>query len=125
MGGDELAEFEVQSPADLLKVARAAGVSYLTVKALNPEILRWCTPPTVSTYRLRLPASVKEKFLTTYNHEAFPRQVTFMTYKVRAGETLSHIAGHYGIKVDPISDLNGVSPRMRLRNGVKVSTADS
>lgn len=32
----------------------------------------------------------------------------------------ARIASHYGIKVDPISDLNGVSPRMRLRNGVKV-----
>ena len=120
VGGEELAEFEVQSPADLLKVARAAGISYLTVKALNPEILRWCTPPAVSTYRLRLPSSTKEKFLQTYNHDAFPRQVTFMTYKVRNGETLSRIASQYGIKVDPISDLNGVSPRMKLRNGVKV-----
>ena len=120
VGGEELAEFEVQSPADLLKVARAAGISYLTVKALNPEILRWCTPPAVSTYRLRLPSSSKEKFLQTYNHDAFPRQVTFMTYKVKRGETLSRIASQYGIKVDPISDLNGVSPRMKLRNGVKV-----
>lgn len=120
VGGEELAEFEVRSPADLLKVARAAGISYLTVKALNPEILRWCTPPSVSTYRLRLPASTKEKFMATYNHEAYPRQVTFMTYQVRRGETLSRIAGQYGIKVDPISDLNGVSPKMKLRNGVKV-----
>jgi LysM repeat protein len=120
VGGEELAEFEVQSPADLLKVARAAGISYLTVKALNPEILRWCTPPTVGSYRLRLPSSTKEKFLQTYNHEAFPRKVTFMTYKVKKGETLSRIAGHYGIKVDPISDLNGVSPRMPLRKGVNV-----
>jgi hypothetical protein len=120
VGGEELAEFEVQSPADLLKVARAAGISYLTVKALNPEILRWCTPPTVSTYRLRLPASTKDKFLQTYNHEAFPRQVTFMTYKVRKGETLSRIAGQYGIKVDPISDLNGISAKRRLRKGATV-----
>ncbi len=120
VGGEELAEFEVQSPADMLKIARAAGISYLTVKALNPELLRWCTPPTVATYRLRLPASVKDHFLQTYNHEAFPRKVQFMTYKVQRGETLSRIASHYGIKVDPITDLNGVSPRMKLRNGIKV-----
>lgn len=120
VGGEELAEFEVQSPADLLKVARAAGLSYQTVKSLNPEILRWCTPPTVNTYRLKLPASVKDKFLVTYNHEAFPRQVQFMTYKVRRGETLSRIAQHFGIKVDPMSDLNRVSPRMPLRLGEKV-----
>lgn len=120
VGGEELAEFEIQSPADLLKVARAAGISYLTVKALNPEIRRWVTPPTVNTYRLKLPASTKEKFLQTYNHEAYPRQVTFMAYKARHGETLSRIASQYGIKVDPISDLNGVSSKMRLGKGVTV-----
>jgi LysM repeat protein len=120
VGGEELSEFEVQSPADLLKVARAAGLSYQTVKSLNPELLRWCTPPTVSSYRIKLPVSVKGKFLETYNHAAFPRQVTFLTYKVRKGETLQKIARFYGIKVDPISDLNGVSPRLPLRKGVHV-----
>ncbi len=120
VGGEELAEFEVQSPADLLKVARAAGLSYQTVKSLNPEILRWCTPPTAASYRVKLPAFVKERFLLTYNHEAFPREVQFMTYKVRRGETLTRIAQHFGIKVDPMSDLNRVSPGMPLRNGVKV-----
>jgi len=120
VGGEELAEFEVQSPADLLKVARAAGLSYQTVKSLNPELMRWCTPPTVSSYRIRLPASTKERFLATYNHEAYPRKVSFLTYKVRRGETLSRIARHFGIKVDPISDLNGVSPRLPLRSGLRV-----
>jgi hypothetical protein len=120
VSGEALAEFDVQSPADLLKVARAAGLSYQTVKSLNPELLRWCTPPNVGAYRVRLPASVKEKFLATYNHAAFPRKVQFMTYQVRPGETLAHIAQHFGIRVDPISDLNGVSPRMPLRHGIKV-----
>lgn len=120
VGGEELADFEVQSPADLLKIARAAGVSYNTVKMLNPELLRWCTPPNVSTYRLKLPSTVKEGFLTAYNHEAFPRKVQFMTYKVKQGETLSRIAGRFGIRVDPISDLNGISPRIPLRSGMRV-----
>jgi len=120
VGGEELADFEVQSPADLLKIARAAGLSYQTVKSLNPEILRWCTPPTVGTFRVKLPAFAKDKFLMTYNHEAFPRKVQFMTYKVHRGDTLARIARHFGIKVDPISDLNGVPPQMPLRSGAKV-----
>jgi membrane-bound lytic murein transglycosylase D len=120
VGGVELAEFDVQSPADLLKVARASGLSYQTVKSLNPELLRWCTPPTVSSYRLRLPQNVKERFLTTYNHVSFPRKVQFMAYRVRRGETLAYIARHFGIKVDPMSDLNGVSAKMPLRHGVEV-----
>ncbi len=120
VGGAELAEFDLQSPADLLKVARAAGLSYQTVKSLNPELLRWCTPPSMGAYRIRLPSSVREKFLTTYNHAAFPREVKFMTYKVRRGETLKNVAHRFGIKVDPISDLNGVSANRPLRNGLAV-----
>lgn len=120
VSGEELVEFEVQSPADLLKVSRAAELSYQTVKSLNPEIIRWCTPPTVDSYRIKLPVSVKDKFLANYNHAAFPRQVQFLTYKVRKGETLSWIARHFGIKVDPIADLNGISPRVPLKSGSKV-----
>ena len=120
VGGEELAEFEVRSPADLLKIARAAGLSYQTVKSLNPEILRWCTPPLSGNYRIKLPAFAQDKFLATYNHEAFPRQVQFMSYKVHRGETLSRIAQHFGIKVDPISDLNRISPRVLLQKGTFV-----
>lgn len=120
VGGEELVEFDVKSPADLLKVARAAGLSYQTVKALNPELLRWCTPPTLSSFRLKLPSSTKDRFLQAYNHAAFPREVKFMTYKVRRGETITHVARHFGIHVDPIADLNGVSSRMPLRKGVNV-----
>ena len=78
VGGEDLTEFEVKSPADLLKISRAAGLSYQTVKSLNPEILRWCTPPIVPTYRIKLPAFIKDRFLATYNHEAFPRKVQFV-----------------------------------------------
>ncbi len=120
VGGEHLDIFEVKSPADLLQVAKAAGLSYQTVKSLNPEILRWCTPPTLPTYSIKLPASTKDRFLSTYNHEAFPRKVQFMTYKVRRGETLLRIARHFGIKVDLVSDLNRVSPRMPLRNGARI-----
>lgn len=120
VGGEELAEFELKSPADLLKVARAASLSYHTVKALNPELLRWCTPPTLSSYRVKLPASTKERFLQAYNDSTFSREVKFMTYKVRKGETISHVARHFGIHVDPLTDLNGVSSRMPLRKGVNV-----
>ena len=120
VGGEELAEFDVQSPADLLKIARAAGLSYQTVKSLNPEVLRWCTPPTMGIYRIKLPSSVREKFLSTYNHQAFPRKVQFMTYKVKKGETLSKIAKHFGIKVDPMSDLNRMSAKSPLQFGSQI-----
>ena len=120
VSGEMLAEFELKSPADLLKVARAAGLSYQTVKSLNPELLRWCTPPNSTTYRVKLPISTKDKFMATYNHEAFPRQVQFMSYKVRQGENLQNIARRYGIRVDPVAELNRVHARSPLRAGATV-----
>lgn len=120
VSGEELAEFEVQSPADLLKVARAAGLSYQTVKSLNPELIRWCTPPSVKTYRIKLPESVKDRFIATYNHAAFPRKVQFMTHKVRRGENLAKVAHHYGIHIDGVKDLNRYSPRATLAAGTQV-----
>lgn len=120
VGGEELLEFEVQSPADLLKVSRAAGLSYQTVKSLNPELVRWCTPPSESTYRIKLPAFVRERFISTYNHAAFPRKVQFMVQKARRGDTLQKIARHFGLKVDPMRDLNRVSPQAPLAAGSKI-----
>ncbi len=117
VGGEELAEFEIQSPADLLKIATAAGLSYQTVKALNPEILRWCTPPTQKNYIVKLPISVKERFLATYNHVTFPRKVEFMSYKAQQGTTLHWIARHFGIQVDPLSQLNGLPAHAKLSSG--------
>lgn len=118
--GEEIMEFEVKSPADLLKIAEAAGLSYLTVKSLNPEILRWCTPPLQGAYRIRLPASSRESFLTNYNRPDFPRRVEFLAHPVRKGDTLARIARRYGIKVDPIADLNGIHPKSPLRPGRRV-----
>jgi len=118
--GEELLDFEVQSPADLLKISRAAGLSYHTVKSLNPELLRWCTPPQVASYRIKLPTSVKDKFLANYNDPKFQKRVEFLTYKVKKGQSIRSVARHFGIKVDPIADLNGISPKASLRKGMRI-----
>lgn len=117
LSGESLLDFEVQSPADLLKVARAAGLSYHTVKSLNPELLRWCTPPNTSTYRLKLPASVKERFLSNYNSPSFEKRVHFAAFKIKKGQTLQAVARHFGIRIEPLTDLNGISAHSVLRAG--------
>lgn len=115
--GEELVDFEVQSPADLLKISRAAGLSYHTVKSLNPELLRWCTPPGSGTYRIKLPTSSKDRFLSNYNDSKFQKRVEFLTFKVQRGQSLKSVAQRFGIKVDPIADLNGISSKAMLQKG--------
>ncbi len=117
VSGQRIEEFEIEGPADLLKIARAAGLSYTTVKALNPEILRWCTPPGVKSYRVKLPSSARALFMATYNHEAYPRKVEFLSHKIRRGDTVDRVARHYGIRPEAISELNGISRKSYLRFG--------
>lgn len=120
VSGEQIVDFELQGPADLLMVARAAGLSFQTVKSLNPELLRWCTPPNVSGYLVHMPSSARERFLATYNSSSYTRRVDFMTHSVKSGDTMSTIARRYGIKVDPLVDLNGLSSKTRLQKGMKV-----
>lgn len=118
--GEELMEFEIQSPADLLTIARASGLSYATVKSLNPEVLRWCTPPSVKTFRIKLPVSVKEKFLTAYNAPEFPKRARFLTYRAQRGESVQGVARRLGIRVDPLIEINRLSPGAILKKGAEI-----
>lgn len=118
--GEKLLEFEVASPADLGMIAKASGIDYHAVKSFNPEIRRWCTPPNVSTYKIKLPESVREKFLSVYNHPAFPRGIRFRTFEAKAGDSPERIARRFGINVDPILDLNNLSKGRTLGRAMKV-----
>ncbi len=108
VNGDVLTEIEIPSPADLFKVANAAGLSYLEFKSMNPELSRWVTPPDVKTYRIRMPLSHKDAFMKKYFDPAFQRDVTFLVYRARKGETPKQIARRFGISPDPILDMNEV-----------------
>jgi hypothetical protein len=118
--GEKLLEFEVASPADLGMIAKASGIDYHAVKSFNPEIRRWCTPPNVATYKIKLPESVREKFLSVYNHPAFPRGIRFRTFEAKAGDSPERIARRFGLHVDPILDLNNLSKGRVLGRPTKV-----
>jgi LysM repeat protein len=121
VAGDHIVEVEIQAPADLLKISSAAGVPYDLLKSINPEILRWCTPPGVTRYTLKLPKSSKRKFLATYNHPSFPRTIEFRTYKTKGGESLASIARKLGIRPEPLEDLNKTSSRVALAHGRNIA----
>lgn len=121
LDSDRLIEVEIPTPADLFAVARAAGVTYLQVKAMNPEILRWVTPPTGEHYKIKLPESVRKRFVETYLHPAFPREVRFLKYKVKSGDTVQKVARRFGISVDGILDLNRISKGTYLAHGREIA----
>jgi len=98
----------VDSPADIAKISQAAGLDYATIKSFNPELQRWCTPPTTDRYPVALPTLARDRFLTEYNHPAFEREVRFQRYRVRSGDTLGRIARRFGLHAEPIMELNSI-----------------
>ena len=108
VNGSILSEVEIPSPADLFKVSSAVGLSYMEFKSMNPELLRWLTPPDQKTYKIRIPLSRKDAFMKKYFDPAFHNDVTFLTYKARKGDTPSRVAKRFGINPEPIVMMNGV-----------------
>jgi hypothetical protein len=120
VGHEHLVETELHSPADLFYVAQSAGISYETLKGYNPEILRWCTPPNLKTFLIKLPASAKKRFLATYYQAKMPKKASFYTFVVKKSDTLVRIARQFGIRIDPIIELNRLSRHAKLSKGTKL-----
>ncbi|HSA60537.1 MAG TPA: LysM peptidoglycan-binding domain-containing protein [bacterium] len=57
---------EIEEPVDLRVAAKCAGITYEEMKALNPEILHWVTPPQGRNYQIKVPAGTGGKFLSSY-----------------------------------------------------------
>ncbi|MEX0837212.1 MAG: transglycosylase SLT domain-containing protein [Gemmatimonadota bacterium] len=104
-------EVEVPDATSLDVVARAAGVEPEVVTGLNPHVLRGFTPPEARV-TLRLPAGTGARFEEAYALIPPEERVTFMEHRVADGETLSHIAVRYGIRV---ADLREANPSVRPR----------
>ncbi len=100
----QLVEVAPLMPLDLL--AEAAGISTQKLKAYNPELLRWATPPG-SPYKLKIPPNVTNTFLANYKkipEGARSRQIVI--HEVQSGETLGYIANRYGATVRALYETN-------------------
>jgi len=92
-------------------VARAAGVPQSDIERLNPEYVRGMTPPGRES-QLRVPEGQGPAFEAAYAAIPPEERVSFVEHRVSQGETLSHIAVRYGIRV---ADLEAANPGIRAR----------
>jgi len=111
---------KVPAVTDLRLIAKACEVSVEEVKDLNPELLRWCTPPDSQEYETRIPFGKKDLFLK--NFEALPHQERFQfkTHIVRKGDTLGGIARLYRVDLEPILELNRLKRSSLLSIGMNL-----
>lgn len=110
----------ISSPVDLEVIADCAETTVKTIKELNPELRRWCTPPDVSEYSLRIPAGKKDFFLKNLSQIPEEKRFTVDIYKAKKGDTFKRISKKTGIPVQVILDLNSLEKIIPLKEGTKI-----
>jgi len=112
----EYEEAVLTRPIHLRVAAKAAGVTYEELKALNPELRKDLTPPD-PTYRLKVPVGSKDLLLS--NLATYPdwKHVQAKRYQVRRGETLLHIATRHHTSLSVILEANALDKSYKPRPG--------
>jgi len=113
-------EVTVYSPVDLRVVADCAETTLKVIKELNPELRRWCTPPDLPEYTLRIPEGKKDVFLQNLSLIPEKERFSIDIYKAKKGDTFKKISKKTGIPVQVILDLNSMEKIMPLTAGVKI-----
>ncbi len=113
---------KVSEAVDLRVGAECAGTSYERLRTLNPELRLGYSPPLQPRqfYALRIPLGTSNRFRTQYARVPESRKVQVVEYKVRSGQTVSHIARELGVSSRAILDANGIRDPRRLRAGQKL-----
>lgn len=114
-------EITISSPMDIKIIASYAGVDVKEIRELNPELKRWCTPPDVPSYNLRIPAGTRERFLANLSNAADVKHFSVEHYTVKKGDTLKKIASRLGIPVEVIRGLNSLNKDSQLQAGSVIS----
>ena len=107
----------VEGPIDIAVIARLADSSYGEIKALNPELKRWCTPPQLESYQINLPVGTKENFLAAYAKLPVAERYNYQVHKLAKGETLKGLARQYRLSVDEILRANSLASSKRVKAG--------
>ncbi|OGW44877.1 MAG: hypothetical protein A2Y66_05265 [Nitrospirae bacterium RBG_13_41_22] len=114
-------EVTIKSPVDLDVIAECAETSVETIKELNPELRRWCTPPDVPEYTLRVPAGEKDLFLENLSQIAEEKLFSMDIYKAKKGDTFKKISKRTGVPVQVILELNSLEKIIPLKVGTKIN----
>lgn len=97
---------EIEGSVDLNVLAEAAGISTQELRNLNPELLRWATPPGRTAYPLKIPVGTKIQFEENYKNIPATARKELLVHTVSRGESLGVIANRYSVTVRDIFAAN-------------------
>jgi membrane-bound lytic murein transglycosylase D len=115
----------VKEAVDLSALGRAAGITGLEIKELNPELLQPSTPPMEvcgpNGYCLRLPVGTNiSAFMEKLAAMPTSVKMPWLTHNVMRGETMQTIARTYGITPTQLAEYNDLAESQKLHKGQKL-----
>lgn len=111
-------EITVGPFTDLYKLSDVMGIELEEIQRLNPELLRWFTPPNMAEYKLRLPTGAAEKWVTCCMGQDL-KATEFQEFIVdKKSMSLSQVAKKFRIKhVNVLANLNQTNEGTSYRKG--------
>ncbi len=106
---------KINQQIDISKAAELAEISLDEFYQLNPAFNHWATPPK-GEFHLLLPIGQKAVFEKNYAQLPASERIKWVRHKIKAGETLSHIAATYNSRVNLIRSVNKIK-RNQIRAG--------
>ncbi len=106
----------LEKPIDLTVFCRRSGIHLEKLRFLNPELIRFLTPPDRS-YNIRIPRDFVDRALTVYLNLPAEELTGVARYRIRCGETLSTIAERYGTTVTMLKLINNIRNPKKIYAG--------
>lgn len=113
---------EIEATFSIDQIARLADVPPNVIKSFNPALTAKIAPS--GKYSIKVPVGVKEHFMQEYKDNPPEQiQITYETYRVRRGDTLSKIAKRFGTSVRAIKADNNLRSSRWIKTGKKLRIA--
>ena len=113
---------EIEATFSIDQIARLADVAPNVIKSFNPALTAKIAPS--GKYSIRVPVGVKDHFLQQYKDNPPEQiQITYETYRVRRGDTLSKIAKRFGTTVRAIKADNNLRSSRWIKTGMNLRIA--
>lgn len=109
----------IPARTDLEVAAKLINVDYKTLKELNPELRRWCTPPDYPEYELKIPRGSRRAFEQAYaqlpEDQRYTERIVYTRYRAKRKDTLAAIARRYGTTPEALAEVNKLKVTAKVR----------
>ena len=129
---------QVKRGSGIKTLAKRLGISYNSLRSLNPELKQSKIPPGKGLYTLKIPHDIDTTNITLAQAAVEPEpelrkksvsatspskstvSEEFWTYRIKKGDNLSKISKRYGVDIDTLRNINSIRNVKSLQIGQKL-----